>query len=80
MPEVKKNEQGVFVNGTVNNKNEYAGKSGISYTLDVAILGQRSMLPVRVPPEMYHRAVLGDDFVHRIEIQEFKWGTVFAVV
>lgn len=76
MPE---NKEGLFVSGKINSKNIYNGKNGDYYTLDIAVLGCRSLIPVSVGPNDFTKAIEGEPFSKRLTLQINKYGTTFSL-
>ena len=72
-------KQGLIVSGNVNNKDEYEGKNGTSYTLHIAVLGSRSLVPVKVNAETFHKIENGSPFQRAVSYSENKWGSQFAL-
>lgn len=76
---MSENKEGLHINGKVNSKSEYEGKNGTSYTLDIAVLGLRTLIPVRVTAEIFHKIENGQTFKNLISYSENKWGSSFAL-
>jgi len=77
MPEQTK---GLFIKGgTINNKQKYVGQNNTSYTLDIAVLGLRQMIPVRVSAEMFDKLKEGDSFDGKVAYSVNKYGPSFTL-
>ena len=73
------NKEGVKIVGRVNAKNQNEWKEKMYHTVDVAILGARSMIPVSVTPEYYHKCNVGDVFASLVNVAITSKGARFSV-
>jgi predicted methyltransferase len=78
----EKKEMGIVFTGMINNKNSYtgAGKEKPSLALDLAIPGQRNMVPVSVEQNFFNSVEVGQQVSIQISIQSFKGQLFFKMV